>query len=387
MDEMEDPDCLTPAELALWVEGKRGERPRDKIMAHLASCERCRALYAIASALPAEDQAVDAKEIVSRLMPQIRGITPVTPRGAHPILRRLAWPAAAAALLLAWGIFQGVRPGKTRDIPPGRQIAGREESVRTGPEAAEALRLPDGSWLRLAPSGEIRFRKPASGERIVAELLRGTLEADIAKAPGAVRILAAAGEICVVGTRFAVKAFRIHEGAGGIPVLSVEVAKGAVDLVSPKGIVRVSAGRRGIACAPFGAVVHEARPVDWRAAAREFGPAALKKPAGAWERILLLSATWQGISDWLEALSLEGVPTETRRLAAELAGVAAEVEDRERLLARFWAERDPSARLAFLPHAARVSGAEETAFLERVAASDPDEEVRRLAEKLRQEAE
>lgn len=329
---MERP-CLSPEEL---VSAAEGAFPGAE--AHLEACAACRRrLAAVASepddsAVPVpEPEALAAAASASwreggRKRPAVRFLVPAL--------------GAAAVVAAALGIVRLARPSvppRTFTLPSGEVFQGRSGGTRAPEVGALSFSLPDGSRFRAAPRSEILFQSPVAGERWVIRLVRGSLEAEVAKKEGTVRLVSTAGEIRVVGTSFTAKAFE----TGGEAVLSVTVREGAVDLVSPGGTVRVAAGRRGIA---FGAglpVLQEAPPCAWRTALDQWGKDLEKN---AWSRVNLLAGVWEGLGCWEDLLADPAVPSADRRRAAILAVAGAASEDGGRLRALLSGEKDPAVR-------------------------------------------
>ncbi len=383
MDMRADGDCLGAEQVALLVEGGATEPERTRWAAHLEACAACRGLWAASAAgepLPFPAPAApDAALLAAAALAQ-------RPRRVRAGRRGMGFSITAAAALLAVALgirlFHGTdRTGRPFTLPPGRPIAGNGERVATAAGVFDSVHLPDGSRLRLSPSGEMRFRAPGPGERAVVELVRGTLSAEVVKSGGAFRIVSGAGEIRVVGTSFTAKAFKIshvsrvtgHEpedrkaapsppggegrGGGAIAVLSVEVTEGAVDLAAGDKTLRVPAGKRGIARAGLPPLLQELMPRRYDAAARELGsdwndP---KFPASV-ECATLLAGGWGGIGSWEDLLGSSAASRGDRELAAFLTGLSAGPEDAARLLEA--ARRHPEIREVLRPHLVRIAGEE-----------------------------
>lgn len=267
-------------------------------------------------------------------------------------------------------------------MPAARRVAWAEGRLAPG----ERVELPDVS--RLLPLGRAAARlvAPLPGERGLVVLERGAIEAQVAPGGGCFRIRAEAGEIEVVGTAFTARAFRIRQEerglageAGGIPVLSVEVTQGAVDLVGRGVRLRVGRGRRGILREGAPPLLQEVQAIPWHEAAMRWGRGAGDAEGVVAGDVILLSGGWKGIRDWEDALSLEGAPVEARRVAARLAGSVACAEDRDRLAALLRFEADEEVRWALFPQLVRISGDRAEAWLEDVASLDRSERIRARA--------
>lgn len=383
--------CLSPAEIAAAVEGTSSPAERRRWEEHLASCFLCRDRFAAAAAPLGSDAAVstDPEPIADAVLAVLRREWPV------PFARRWVVSAAvAAALVAAAGATWLLLPHAGRPdgaaafrLPAGRPIAGTTERIETAPGGEDVLSLPDGSRLRVGSASAVRFHPTTPGERLRVEIARGTVEAEIASAAGRVLFLSEAGEIHVRGTAFLAKVARIHWPPGGTelptPILSVDVARGAVDLSGPGGTVRVAAGRRGILVGGRPPVLQEIAPVAWRTVARAAAPMSASPDfPSSFACVNLLAGNWAGLSDWADVWDDVGEDPGLRRLAATLVAVTAEPSlAGEPLVARFRREADEAIRLAVLPHAVRVAS-EPTAFLDKVAAEDPSETVRRAARRL-----
>lgn len=348
--------CLDAEEIAAWIDGGGDPVRRSRIEAHLSACAECRRAWSEAAEEVGEDPV--PRDAVER----IAGAAAAEGEPALPLRRYrkpVLWASAAAALVAFFPVFRSFlsAPEKSpRALPQGERIAGRSEALRLGPgDAPRVVETPDGTRLRVHPATRLSFREPAPGERLVLFLDRGAVEADVVKGASEVRIATAAGDIVVVGTRFTARAFRIHQGSGVgsdlspltphpfVPVLSVEVAEGTVEMRRDAERLRVSAGRRGIVWPGAAAVLQETREAVDPAKAldrwRGEWPVPLATPA------LLLGA---GTDPW-EILDLAGLPADRRRSAARLASLSAEPEDSARLLRLFAAEEDEEARVILLP--------------------------------------
>lgn len=385
---MDRTGCLTDdEEIALFAGGAADASNRLRAERHMARCGVCRARWAEAdgpSAFSSAEPALDV-EAMARSASDAWRDRPGTGR-------RWGWGAAAAAAVfllavLAARLIQGPESARSRLLPGGRAISGRDERVETG-SSSDVVRLPDGSRIRIGPRSRVAFLAAGSGERLVARLERGILEAEIAKAAGAVRILAEAGEIRVVGTVFTARSFRIHPSDGpGRPmaILSVEVTEGAVDLEGGSGCLRIAAGRRGIARANPGEapVIQEAAPLDREEAARRWG-SGWGAPGffHSWNAATLLAGTWTGEEDWEAVLADRRRPPDLRRVAAALAGACAEGAEAGRLRDLFGEEPDEEVRRALLPHVARLLGRDAGGWLDQVARRDLSGRVRQAARGL-----
>lgn len=380
--------CLDAEEIALWIEGGGEGGRRARIEGHLSACAGCRRAWAEAAEEAGEDPVPQgAVERIARA---------AAAEGTRPGLRlrrfRLPalWAAAAAAfvaLLPALRLLSPAPEKPPRALPEGERVAGRSEALRVASgESPRVVETPDGTRLRVHPATRFSFREPGPGERLVGLLERGTVEADVVKGASQVRIATGAGDVVVVGTRFTVRAFKIHQetgvrrqesgdeskkqapsslgeedrGEGGIPVLSVEVVEGTVELVRDGERLPVSAGRRGFLWPGGGPVLQElregadlGRSLDrWRGE----WPAPLTTP------LLLLGA---GADPW-EILGRAGLPEARRRSAARLATLSAEPEDAARLLRLFASETDDTVRLILLPgmlRAVRASDGDAAALI------------------------
>lgn len=273
-----------------------------------------------------------------------------------------ALAAAAAAVALAAGIWT-FRPGRAVrqefSLPPGRLLFA-EERIATGPSETSSVSLPDGSRFRVAPGSMSRFAATEAGIRCRVELSRGSLEAEIVKGGGSVVVVSEAGEIRVVGTAFTARAFRLRLPEGEVlPVLAVEVAEGAVDLVNAKGRAeRVVAGRRGIT-RPEGITVQETAALSWREALGRWGKGAertLSPPSAA--VMTLLAGTWRGIGRWEDVLGISDASPAERRAAAVLAALTAQPEDLPALRALLATEADSEVRTTLERAAGRLEEGE-----------------------------
>lgn len=328
---MERP-CLSPEELVSVAEGIFSGAE-----AHLGACAACRGRLAAVASEP-DDFPVPAPEpatlAVAARAAWREGRRRPVPRFLVPAL------GAAAALALGLAIVRLARPSvppRPFTLPSGEALEGRSGQVRAPEDGPLSFSLPDGSRFRAAPRSAVLFHPPAAGERWVIRLARGSVEAEIAKESGTVRLVSAAGEVRVVGTSFIAKAFE----AGGEAVLSVTVREGAVDLVSSGGTVRVAAGRRGIAFGPGLPVLQEAPPCTWRSALDQWGK---DLERSAWSRVNLLAGVWEGLDRWEDLLAASDVPSVDRRRAAMLAAAEATSEDGARFRALLSEEKDPGVR-------------------------------------------
>lgn len=381
--------CLSDEEIALATGGTFAPAERARFEAHMGACAPCRARWAEAHA-PAPSPVghpLDIDALAGAATDSLRAATPA-PEFRRGRFFRVAvgiGAAAAAAFLVVWGtgIFSpeaGTR--RERTLPEGRAIAGRGERIETV-SSADVVRLPDGSRFRVAAGSAAMFDAPGTGERIVVRLARGTLEADVVKGAGLVRIVSGAGEISVVGTVFTAKAFSVYAGGeGGMPLLSVEVTEGAVEIMGAAGRIRVAAGRRGIVRDGETPVLQEAAPLGWREAARRWG-GDWEKPffASSWGAVTLLAGRWGGIDSWEGALDADGEPADLRRVAAALVGIAAGPDEAGGLKDRFKREADEGVRLALLPHITRLS-ANPLEWLAEVSGRDASAKVRSAASAL-----
>lgn len=378
--------CLSDEEIAILAAGALDEAARTSVRSHLDECGRCRARWAEASE-EVSAFAPPAVETEALAAAAVQAFSTVTRRPSGAV-RRARWALAAAAVLLTAVAIRFFWPEPAArsafTLPAGREVSGRDLVVETF-DTAEAFRLPDGSRFRVAPASRVTFQAPGPGERIRLTLARGTLDAEVVRGSGAVRLAAEGGEIFVVGTRFRARAFRMHAPAAArsFPILSVEVHEGAVDLVGAAGAARVSAGRRGILKEGEPPVLQEAAPIDWRAAASRWGSAWAEPGfAASWEGATLLAGTWGGLSDWEEALFDRAASPALRRVAAALVAVRTEASDVPRLARWIKTEPDEEIRTLLLPHLARAAGPEIETLLRERAASDPSARVRGAAERL-----
>lgn len=381
--------CLTDEDLAELASGAAAEERLDGIAAHLDGCPSCRARWSALAAEPAGAEAAAAGPIASDAIAEAALRAHRTAR-----IRRL-WRvamAAAAALVLGFALpsFWSTlpEPARPRWIPEGKTVRGVDEAVETA-AAAEPLRLPDGSRLRLLPGTRARFLAPGPGERFHLHLDRGALEAEVEPSRKAFRISAEAGEIRVLGTRFTARALRIHPDAPALPrpCLAVEVEEGAVRLESPSGAVRVPAGKRGLARAGSAPLVQELKRLGWREAVSRWARShASPAFAESIEAATLLAGGWKGLDSWLAASADASAPAEARRAAASLAALQMEAEDAPLLSARWRAQADPSIRVRWVPVLARILGDGASQELSRIAREDPDPAVRARAEGVLREA-
>ncbi len=351
--------CPEPEELSLWIEGGGDPAFRARTESHLASCEECRRAWAdVAEGIP--DVPVSAGA-VARIAAAAAGEASGAMRVSR-VPRWAAWSAAAAVLAAVSLPFSGIFPsrpaGPTRAIPAGEPVSGRTETFRTGPgDAPRIVEAPDGTRLRIHPSTRLRFEPAPGGERLRAVLERGFVEADVVKGASQVWIASPAGDIVVVGTRFAVRAFRIHGKDGALPVVSVEVSEGTVELVRGPKRLSVTAGRRAIAWTGAAPLLQETRSqADWRETAGRWQGAWPVPPATP---ALLMGSGQDGIADWWELLGSADAPVAWRRSAARLVAVSAEPDDAPRLLRAFAEEDDEAVRCILLPDLARIVRAAE----------------------------
>lgn len=312
--------------LGEFITGALPEEETAEVARHLEGCPAC---------------AEEGRQI-QRLDGLLKDLRPsVSPARARPALR--PWvrglAASAAAVLLAVGAawwWPSRDAGRAHRLPEGERIAGRDERFRTGPEELRPLSLPDGTRIRVGQASEVRFLPAAEGERLRLELVHGSLEAEVEKGEGRVRIRSEAGEIAVLGTSFTAKAFRIRtpsplggegQGEGDMPVLAVEVTEGRVEVSGAAGAHPVPAGRRGIVRggdAPF-ACVQEAVPLPWREALKRWGQKAGSDsfPESV-EALTLLAGRWEGLASWARVAEDPSASAEEKRRAAVLARLARE---------------------------------------------------------------
>lgn len=337
---------------------------------------------------PLDPEEREMEEMLRRLGPE-RAPEPIPIRAPRPHARRWGRLAAAASVVAALGAaFFFLKPGEeeaaVRHLPVGIAIRGSGEEVASGPAEERVVSLPDGSRFRIDPGSRVRFA-PAGTDRVRVELLSGSLAADVVKGNRAVRIASEAGEVVVVGTWFRVKAFRMHpvpveketpspsmgegQGGGGIPVLSVEVDEGLVELSGAGDAIPVPAGRRGLILGRSAPVLQEQKAQTWETALAAVG--------GAWESpgfgagrvaATLLAADWEGLArrgGWRGILGDPSVEAALRRPAAFLVALAAESEDAENLLVRYAEEKDPEVRAILRPHLVRIAGEEAVGAMEK----------------------
>jgi transmembrane sensor len=143
-------------------------------------------------------------------------------------LRWVSWTGAAAAVaLLAWGVLHQLR----RATAAG---SGSTEFVTRAGEMATA-RLPDGSFVRLAPASKLRV-VTTSEERNL--WLEGRAFFAVAKDPARPFVVRTdGGDAVALGTRFDLRTDR-----SGLELVVVE---GRVQLSGGRGKVEVGAGQRG----------------------------------------------------------------------------------------------------------------------------------------------
>lgn len=379
-DMQNDKDCPGDEILAAYADGGLPPPEREWFERHLAACPVCAAQWGMMTA--------------GEETPVIASVHAPLPVRIRPVP---LWAAcAAASLLLAlatwWFWPRAGEPPRKGLLPEGRPVAGREESLhvaRGGP--ADVIGLPDGSRFRVHAGSSVRFMPPASGERIVLEF-SGSLEAQIAKRPGAVILKGEAAAIHVRGTAFLARSFRLRMPSGGVwPALSVEVSEGKVELAGEGKALPVSAGQRGIAWrdarkGDLRMTLQEIRPADWGSALDALGGMEPASPEFIEPAVYLWGSSWQGISGWPEAWRFSGAHAARRRALADLLGLGAGPEDGEILVGLFRNEPDLSVRVRLLPHAARALATEgRRAFLEETAGKDPAPAVREEARRLMEE--
>ena len=137
------------------------------------------------------------------------------------------WATAAAAVVIALGIYASNRPGGTTE--PGALAA---QEFITAPGQTAMVRLGDGSVIRLGPGSRLRNVDGAAR----AVVLEGEAFFSIAGNPAQpFRVTTAAGTARVLGTRFHLAA-RLDE-------LRVVVVEGTVALGTTTEEVRVGAGQ------------------------------------------------------------------------------------------------------------------------------------------------
>lgn len=148
------------------------------------------------------------------------------PPGAGPVL-------ASVSGAVAWQ--RPGHPATGRHLRPGDQL-------RTGPAAAVTLRFADGTELRLADDGELRWEGATTGKRVA--LLRGELAATVAPQPPDAPLVVAGptATATVLGTELRCRAGpgwseltvtsgRVRFDRPGVPAL--EVAAGERALAAP----------------------------------------------------------------------------------------------------------------------------------------------------------
>lgn len=367
--------CLDPETLALFASGKFAQSLDPAAEVHLAECPVCRGA---AAALADEPAGADEDSLPQGLNPPDPSAAARAAVGAYaqaasaPLrLRPARVAAAAAALLLAVGggylLFrEGDRAAAPRALPAGRAVTDARVALPARAEA-DLVECADGTRLRLAPFTDAAIRQGEGAERLVVEMTRGAIEADVVKGGGQVRIRAPAGEVRVLGTAFTVKVFQITipspfggegEGGGG-SVLAVEVSRGVVELASETGKVRLPAGFRGIVRTGLAPASQEIAPLSWREALARWGKGHEAQGfAASWDCLVLLATSWEGLSDWRQVLEDGSASPAERRAAATLAGLTLAERDAPWALAALEKEMDPDVRRVLAPHAARVAGAE-----------------------------
>jgi ferric-dicitrate binding protein FerR (iron transport regulator) len=192
---------------------------------------------------------------------------PVQTLRASARFRRIAWRAAAAALLVltGWGVLRIAVPAGTpvvarlADIsekvhvqdPSGRplevadgMILGPGSTVRTGGDlSAATIEFEDGIRLDLSPEAQLHFAGP--GARVV--LSAGLLRADVKPRPKEQPLVVTTpqAEIVVLGTRFVVSAVapdatEVETESGSVRMTrlsdgrSIEVGAGSAAVASPR---------------------------------------------------------------------------------------------------------------------------------------------------------
>lgn len=298
-----------------------------------------------------------------------KGRPPALPAWKRPVWWGLA---AAAAFLMTWRAAPWDPPrGAPRTLPEGRRISGVSESLQAPPGRGEVVELPDGTRFRVGRASRIRFQAPGEGERFHVRLDEGELAGDVLKGAGQVRVVAEAGEVVVVGTQFVARAFRIYPLAAEspLPVLSVEVGEGGVDLEGPSRVLRVAAQQRGIIWGSDGSCLQERGPLSWREAVRRWGRgwsrADFPASPGA---LTLLATSWKGFDGWRCLLEKGEGTLEERGLAAVLVGATAGPDAGESLLALYAAQEDAGLRRTLAPYVVRRVGPERVAAADRTAA-------------------
>ena len=137
------------------------------------------------------------------------------------------WATAAAAVVIALGIYASNRPGGTPE--PGALAA---QEFITAPGQTAMVRLGDGSVIRLGPGSRLRNVDGAAR----AVVLEGEAFFSIAGNPAQpFRVTTAAGTARVLGTRFHL--------AAQLDELRVVVVEGTVALATTTEEVRVGAGQ------------------------------------------------------------------------------------------------------------------------------------------------
>lgn len=152
---------LDEGQLHELLDGELDEPARGAALAHLASCERCKAAYDEAAAFLAEaDSLVDAVQLPTRAAepPSRENAEPPSRPAAKPGLRTLAW---AASLILAVGIGwygsdlrRSVAPAES--IATGGEVAGQVAAAPavTQPAPADEAHQAGRAATQAAPKPE-----------------------------------------------------------------------------------------------------------------------------------------------------------------------------------------------------------------------------------------
>ncbi len=390
------PLCCSDEELAGFIEGAIAPSRQEALVRHLVDCADCRGRWGRAETeIPSEGGRAppDPGRILEKVAASYAQTEPATLKTSWRA-RFLARPAlvAAASLVvagIAWGLLfrESTHPHRFHRLPEGIPVANPPQTFVGGHEGLNLL-LPDQSRLHLLSGARVSLREPTGGERVVLEIEHGGVDAEIAKGEGAVRLFSRAGEITVLGTAFRARAFALHIPIADdstprpVSVLTVEVREGTVLLGGSSGEVVVASGRRGVLIKDHNPLLQEAVPVDWKVGIGQYGGFGAAK--GIWNAAFLFGATWEGIDAWEEALDDPSPEAGAyRRRVAELVCLAAEPDFSDRLRDQLMRHPDEAVRLAFVGHVIRLLGEQAADFLEKTAAADPSETVRREASRLR----
>lgn len=241
----------------------RGLAPeiRDLIEQHLHECAGCREDYETLGACDeAVDQALRLRPLASDFALRVKTALPErdAKRAGAPAMRARLALAVAASVLIVAALFvlngtsavakvlhvegevrlESTEGSGSRALGVGARVAAGG-MVRVMGDGAVALRLSDGSNVRLTGGTSMTFHGSKGSARYLCEMKSGEAEFTVVTQSGEFRVTSPAGHVIVRGTKFVVS-------VRSKDVMSVWVKSGKVEVWNGLGSCMLRSGQRAV---------------------------------------------------------------------------------------------------------------------------------------------